>query len=105
MLAANRQDLERKAAAAIELRRRKSAKRTVWGIVCPSEGLIKCIKNVDGKWVETDEKPHVYAAKKLERAITTRKRFVVLLGGRASTKSVFAVDRDWETNIFKVDLV
>jgi phage terminase large subunit len=88
----DRKSLELKAAAAIELEKRRLKEDTVWGIVCPKKGLLYSITKINGKWVKTDKKPQAYAAKKLELAITSNKRFIILYGGRGSTKSVFAVD-------------
>lgn len=88
----DRKTLEIKAAATLELEKRRLNSRTVWGIVCPEKGLLYSIEKIGAEWVRTDKKPHAYAAKKIEKAITSSKRFVVLYGGRGSTKSVFAVD-------------
>lgn len=65
---------------------------TVFGIVHPDGRLLRCIERVDGKWIEVDKKPHIYTAEKLERAVTTEKRFVVIIGGRGSMKSVGVID-------------
>lgn len=86
-----RRALEVQAAAVLELQRRKQAKPTVFGLVDPEKGLIKTITN-RGSWREIDEKPDIYLAAKMERVLTSTKRFIVLLGGRGSTKSVGVAD-------------
>ena len=87
-----RKHLELQAAAALEIKRRKSAEKTVFGIVCAKKGHLYSIVRKGSTWNKTKDKPDIYIAKKLERVITTNKRFVVILGGRGSTKSVGAVD-------------
>ncbi len=88
----SREQLETKAAAVIELNRRKTAKKTGFGIVCPKKGYLYSIEKKNNEWVRTKRKPDIFIAKKLEPAIKTNKRFVVIIGGRGSTKSVGAVD-------------
>ena len=66
---------------------------TVFGIVSPADGQLKrCIECINGEWVETDKEPHIYTAEKLERAVKSKKRFVIVIGGRGSMKSVGVVD-------------
>ena len=84
--------LERKAAAVLELRRRRSLNKTVVGIVKPDGKLKKALKKKDGKWITTKDKPLVYLAEKMEKVIRSNKRFIVLIGGRASSKSIGAID-------------
>ncbi len=91
-LSTDRESLELRAGAVLELESRRLKEPTVWGVVCPEKGLLHSIEKIKNKWIKTDKKPHAYVAKKVEKAITSEKRFVVLYGGRASTKSVFAVD-------------
>lgn len=88
----DRGELELRAAAAIELKRRKSRNKTVFGIVCPQQGLTHSVKQVAGSWAETEEAPDIYLAAKMERVLTSTKRFIVIIGGRGSTKSVGAID-------------
>lgn len=88
----DRSELERRATAAIELRKRKENKTTVFGVVCPKKGFSHSIKRVCGQWVETEDSPDIYIAAKIERVVKSIKRFIVLIGGRGSTKSVAAVD-------------
>jgi phage terminase large subunit len=77
----------------LELRRRSEENRyTVVGVVCPDKGLIRSLSNESGSWDVTDEEPVVYIGAKAERALTSNKRFVILVGGRGSMKSVFAAD-------------
>lgn len=65
---------------------------TVFGIVHPNGELLRCIECIDGEWVEVDKPADIYTAEKLERAVTSKKRFVIVIGGRGSMKSVGVVD-------------
>lgn len=65
---------------------------TVFGIVSMSGDLIRSIECVNGSWVEVDKQPQTYLAEKMERVLKSNKRFVVIIGGRGSGKSVQAVD-------------
>lgn len=65
---------------------------TVFGIVHPDGQLLRCIEKIGGEWVEVDKAPHIYTAEKLERAVKSTKRFVIIIGGRGSMKSVGVVD-------------
>lgn len=73
-----------------EKQRRK--KGTIFGVVCPINGLLRSLEYTDGEWIETAKKPDVYIAEKLERVLKTNKRFVVVIGGRGSGKSVQIID-------------
>lgn len=76
-----------------EQERRNALKtNTVVGFVDPEKGFTHALKMVKGKWVETIQAPHVYLAAKAERILVSEKRFVVLIGGRGSAKSVTAGD-------------
>ena len=67
--------------------------QTVYGIVSPQDGkLLRSIKCANGEWIETDDSPEIYTAEKLERAVKSQKRFVIVIGGRGSMKSVGVVD-------------
>lgn len=69
------------------------AHTTIYGFVSPkTKQLVKSIKRVSGEWVETDEQPTMYLAEKLERAVTSDKRFIIIIGGRGSAKSVGVID-------------
>ena len=87
----NRQQLEYRASAALELRRRRQASRTVYGIYRPNGTyggeLVRCLQDRDG-WVEVDARPDVSLPEKLEPFLTKPKRFKVLFGGRGGAKSV-----------------
>ena len=61
-----RTQLEHQAAAALELKRRKSAKKTVFGIVCPEKGFLYSITKKDNEWTRTKKAPDIYIAKKFE---------------------------------------
>lgn len=87
-----RAKLELKAQAVIELKKRKSKRKTVFGIVCPQKGLLYSLVQKGADWIKTEEEPSVYIAKKLEPVLKTTKRFVIILGGRGSSKSVGVVD-------------
>ena len=88
-LSAERRKLELRAAAVLELKRRKSHQKTVFGIVSPEHGLIKSLQqDKSGKWIKVDSKPDIYLAEKLEVVLKSAKRFIVVIGGRGSTKSV-----------------
>lgn len=65
---------------------------TVFGIVSAKGEHLHSIECIDGEWVRTDKPVTIYTAEKLERAVTTKKRFVIIYGGRGSMKSVGAVD-------------
>jgi len=65
---------------------------TVFGIVHADGRLLRSIEFVNGEWVETDKEPEIYTAERLEPAVKTKKRFVIIYGGRGSMKSVGAVD-------------
>jgi len=91
-LLAERVKLERQAAAVIELKRRESEKKTIFGIVSAETGFLYSITKKNNKWVKTKDTPSIYIAEKLEPVIKSNKRFIVMIGGRGSTKSVGAVD-------------
>ena len=88
MLAESRRTELRQTQLRREMERRK---RTAVGLVCPDRGLIKTIAK-RGSWAETKAQPDIYLPAKMERVITTDKRFVIVLGGRGSGKSVSIAD-------------
>lgn len=65
---------------------------TVFGIVCPQRGHLYNLEYVDGTWQETIKQPEIFIAEKLERVLRTNKRFVIVIGGRGSGKSVQLID-------------
>lgn len=65
---------------------------TTFGIVAPDGSLLRRIKRVDGEWVEVDDQVSIYTAEKLEKAIKSNKRFIIIIGGRGSMKSVGVAD-------------
>lgn len=95
-LSPDRKGLERRAAAVLELRRRESVTRdkrnTVVGFVCPKQGHTHSIHVVGGQWVATTDKADVYLAAVLERAVRSNKRFIAIIGGRGSGKSIGVAD-------------
>ena len=61
---------------------------TVFGIVAADGRLVRSRKKLAGAWVESSDTPDVYIAEKLEPALLSNKRFVIVIGGRGSAKSV-----------------
>jgi len=76
----------------LEERQRRAKKPTVVGLVCPDKGHTHSIKKVSGQWITTIEKPEIYFPAKLERVVKSGKRFIIIIGGRGSSKSVSASD-------------
>jgi len=70
----------------------KRNKYTVVGLVCPEKGHTHSLSNKTGTWSLTQDKPTVYLASKIEKALTSTKRYIVLYGGRGSTKSLAGGD-------------
>ena len=87
----DRAELERRAAAMVELRRRRGGIKTVYGIYEPTGEfggrLVRCLQEQEGKYVEVDTTPTVTLPIKLEPFLTIPKRFKILFGGRGSAKS------------------
>lgn len=73
-------------------RREQLNSSTVFGIVCPINGLLKCVTKKSGAWAESNKKPDMYIAKALEPVLYSNKRFIVIYGGRGSGKSIQVVD-------------
>lgn len=66
---------------------------TVFGIVCPERGHLYNLMYQSGEWVRTDVvKTDVYIAAKLEMVLRSDRRFIIVIGGRNSGKSVQLVD-------------
>ncbi len=65
---------------------------TVFGIVSMDGLLLRCIEYIDGSWQEVNKEPKVYLAEKMERVLKSKKRFIIVYGGRGSGKSVQCVD-------------
>ena len=85
----SRSDKQQLARALQERARRKSMESTVIGFVSPvTKQLTKSIVREGDDWVETDDEPTVYLAEKLERVVLSTKRFIALIGGRGSSKSL-----------------
>ena len=77
----------------IELReeqQRRVKSSTIVGLVDPEKGHTHSIRKVSGEWSVTLDKPEVFLPAKLERVLTSKKRFLIIIGGRGSTKSVSA---------------
>ena len=94
----NRVQLETRAAAILEMENRKKAERnkrkTIYGIQCPKKGLVKCLQKINGKFKEIQGviEPDIFVPLKMEKFLTTKKRFKVVIGGRGSGKSFTAGD-------------
>lgn len=65
---------------------------TVYGFVCPEKGFTHALSNKTGSWTLTQEEPTIYLAAKLERAVISTKRYIIIIGGRGSSKSIAAAD-------------
>ncbi len=78
--------------ALLQERARRNASSTVIGIVHPKDGHTHSVVRRSGEWVETTEEPAVYLPAKLESVLKSRKRFIVVIGGRGSGKSVGVAD-------------
>jgi len=85
----SRSELEYKAAATLEVVRRRASRMTVYGLVCPERGLVKCIQDVnkDHNFIEVDEEPDIQIPIKLEKIVTVQKAIKLVEGGRGSGKS------------------
>ena len=71
---------------------RKKSSHTVVGIVCPDNGHIHSLTNINGEWELTDNTADVYLPLKMERVLKSKKRFIAVIGGRGSGKSVGLAD-------------
>jgi len=71
---------------------RRQGKSTVIGIVHPKDGHTHSIVRRQGQWQTTTEDPQVYIPAKLEAVAKSKKRFIVVVGGRGSGKSVGIAD-------------
>jgi phage terminase large subunit len=78
----------------LEEKAKREALKTnsVVGFVCPDKGFTHALKRVQGQWQPTEQTPDVYLPAKQERVLLSNKRFIVVIGGRGSTKSVSAGD-------------
>jgi len=78
-------------AQAIAIKRSMVNQRnTVYGIYAPGDTgpqLVKSLQDVNGKFIEVDTAPTVTIPQKLEKFITTKKRFKIAFGGRSGAKS------------------
>ena len=70
--------------------------QTVYGVVDKvvdgKPNVIRRWKGTIGNMETTDEEPTIFLAEKLEPAILKRKKYKCFYGGRAGTKSMFAMD-------------
>jgi len=74
-----------------ELERRQGTS-TVIGIVHPVDGHTHSVVRRNGEWRTTDEEPTAYLPFKLEAVLKSKKRFIIVIGGRGSGKSVGVAD-------------
>jgi len=70
----------------------KSVYGVVDKVVYGQPNVIRRWKGTIGNMVATDEEPTIYLAEKLEPVILKHKKYKCLFGGRAATKSIFAMD-------------
>lgn len=88
LTAAKLDKLEEKAQAVVAQSSNRKY-QTVFGIVCPQLGHIYNLAFIDDEWRRIEAAlPDIYIAAKLEKVLTSTKRFVVVIGGRGSGKSV-----------------
>jgi len=71
---------------------RRQGNSTVIGIVHPKDGHTHSIVRRQGQWQTTTEDPQVYIPAKLEAVAKSKKRFIIVIGGRGSGKSVGIAD-------------
>ena len=84
----SRAELERLLAVKLEQKRRLGRGLTRYGIVNMNREVVRVIKdNGGGEFMEVDEEPSILVPETLEKVVTTRKRFVVMYGGRGGGKS------------------
>lgn len=80
----------------LEERERRASLRhsngTVIGIVHPEDGHTHSVVRRKGEWRNTEEEPKVYLPAKLEAVLKSKKRFIIIIGGRGSGKSVGVAD-------------
>lgn len=76
----------------LEERARRKKAGTVVGFVDPVKGHTHSVVRRMGDWRDTDEDPAVYLPAKLEPVLKSNKRFIVVIGGRGSGKSVGVAD-------------
>lgn len=76
----------------LEERKRRKTSGTVVGIVHPVDGHTHSLVRRNSEWQRTKEDPACYLPAKLELVLTSTKRFVIVIGGRGSGKSVGVAD-------------
>ena len=76
----------------LEEQSRRQTESTVIDLVCPRAGLTHAIVKHSGKWITTQDKPDIYLPAKMERVVKSDKRFIIIIGGRGSAKSVSVAD-------------
>jgi len=80
------------AGAIKELNKRIGTKGTIVGIVSTEGKLIHSLVKKANKWIKTKDKPSVLIAEKLEPVLKSNKRFIIVIGGRGSSKSIGVMD-------------
>jgi len=90
-LSPERIELERRAAAQLELdyraRLKRSHDKTVYGVVSPKKGLIRCWQEQEGDYTEVETEPTILIPEKLEPIVITPKPIKLIEGGRGGGKS------------------
>ena len=76
----------------LEEKHRREKKGIVFGIVSPTDGHVRSLMRDGQNWAETKLKPDMFIAEKLEKVLKSNKRFIVVIGGRGSGKSVQVID-------------
>jgi phage terminase large subunit len=85
--------LEMRAAARLELLKRKQDRKTIYGFYRPTGTyggeLIECLQETErGVFSAVDAEPDIHLAEKLKPLVVTPKRFKLVVGGRGSSKSI-----------------
>jgi phage terminase large subunit len=78
--------------ALLEEKQRRAAKSQPIGFVDPHSGRVSTIKRSGEAWEQTTDEALYLLPAKFERAVTTKKRYKILIGGRGSAKSMSVAD-------------
>ena len=90
----SRKELELRASASIELRKRAVNKKTVYSIVAPDKTILRTIqRNKFNQFEEVHGKmATVMVPVKLEPVLTNPKKYIIIYGGRGGAKSMTVID-------------
>lgn len=89
----DRKELELQAAAILEIERRKNEaknhRKTIYGIINSKKEIVKYYQQLNGNFeqIEWTGEPDIYIPEKIEKLLTVKKRFKIIIGGRGSGKS------------------